>query len=611
MTEQTLTKPVSQNIQKTMNALSGTLSRLKSAFCPEAELEVNHAKVFINDVYDINQNTYTKIPNTYLNIIAPQLSRASQSIMSYIYRHTLGFHLPDGTPKTYDRISLSQFCKGIKTLNDQEETVQFDYGANLSKGAVIRNIKILTEVGVIFTFKCRNTLGVAEKWYFINTKENRVIVDALNQKLIFRSALTKLHPNQVYELAMKKLSGEVVETESVGQTPASKRMDAQMENTPAEKPEKQSHPQKEQPKLEVQIPVQEVKEIKEFKRIPVPEDYQTDLDFNNLMVHPVNEAHENYVSPIQVNDVQKKAILSADVITDNCSHKQRARDYLYKYLTEHVKMDTFEVKYLMKQFEPLKVLNRLGRIIDTDGIELLPYKLAHNLLGNPSDIPGDTCDADSNTQEYLHAHGMRFMRLTSIEDKYLPQYDLITERYNEKIKVKPTPEQLKEKILAFGVTLDTVKRLFESTDYDKIFIMYYKTLKTIPAENSRAPYFVSLARKGNEFFDSEYKEMVDKEYNYTPEFKEKCIMNSFIMKVWNVNYVNVSNPFEDANTSIVIDNALFRAEQYKQKFGNYPERILAKIKFTKENYENRVETMFKDKYFKSKKTLEAMLALVE
>ncbi len=85
----------------------------------------------------------TQIPNVILDLIIPGISEAETKCLLYICRRTYGFH------KEKDRISLSQFVDGLKDKDGKK----LDYGAGLSRPAVVEALKNLIGAGIIKAIK--------------------------------------------------------------------------------------------------------------------------------------------------------------------------------------------------------------------------------------------------------------------------------------------------------------------------------------------------------------------------------------------------------------------------------------------------------------------------
>lgn len=85
-------------------------------------------------------NSYTAIPNIYIDKYAAELSGAELQVLLYIVRRTLGFR------KMGDYISYSQFLNGIVTRDGR----RLDNGCGLkSRGALSQALKKLVELDLI------------------------------------------------------------------------------------------------------------------------------------------------------------------------------------------------------------------------------------------------------------------------------------------------------------------------------------------------------------------------------------------------------------------------------------------------------------------------------
>jgi phage replication O-like protein O len=104
----------------------------------------------------------TQIPNLLLDFVLPELPSGEMRCLLYICRRTFGFH------KEQDRISFSQFVKGIKDK---------DKGCGVTRPVVSESIKNLLEARAIFVQ--RDTRGNV---YKINLDLNPAeVVKKVNQ----------------------------------------------------------------------------------------------------------------------------------------------------------------------------------------------------------------------------------------------------------------------------------------------------------------------------------------------------------------------------------------------------------------------------------------------
>lgn len=86
----------------------------------------------------------TQIPNIILDFIIPGIPSAETKCLLYICRRTYGFH------KEKDRISLTQFVKGITSRADGEK---LDNGTGLSRPSVVEALRNLTGSGLVISTK--------------------------------------------------------------------------------------------------------------------------------------------------------------------------------------------------------------------------------------------------------------------------------------------------------------------------------------------------------------------------------------------------------------------------------------------------------------------------
>lgn len=97
----------------------------------------------------------TQIHNAILDYLLPFLNEAETKCVLYICRRTFGFH------KKKDRISLSQFVKGIKDKDGN----WLDLGTGLSRQSVVDALSVLS--GVELVKKAETAKG---NFYQINLK---------------------------------------------------------------------------------------------------------------------------------------------------------------------------------------------------------------------------------------------------------------------------------------------------------------------------------------------------------------------------------------------------------------------------------------------------------
>lgn len=90
-------------------------------------------------VFEATGQTFTAIPNYFLDHIAPQLSASELRVMLYIYRHTLGYQ------KLADSLSYDQFLNGVTTGDGR----RLDEGARVSRGSLVSALASLETKGLI------------------------------------------------------------------------------------------------------------------------------------------------------------------------------------------------------------------------------------------------------------------------------------------------------------------------------------------------------------------------------------------------------------------------------------------------------------------------------
>lgn len=86
---------------------------------------------------------FTMIPDQFFDEVMPHLSEAELRVLLSIVRRTFGFK------KARDNISLSQMVDGITTHDGQV----LDRGCGLSKSAVAKGLKLLSEKRIIMAMK--------------------------------------------------------------------------------------------------------------------------------------------------------------------------------------------------------------------------------------------------------------------------------------------------------------------------------------------------------------------------------------------------------------------------------------------------------------------------
>jgi DNA-binding MarR family transcriptional regulator len=90
-------------------------------------------------VFEATGQTFTTIPNYFLDHIAPNLSASELRVMLYIYRHTLGYQ------KLADSLSYDQFLNGITSGDGR----QIDEGTRISRGSLVGALASLEAKGLI------------------------------------------------------------------------------------------------------------------------------------------------------------------------------------------------------------------------------------------------------------------------------------------------------------------------------------------------------------------------------------------------------------------------------------------------------------------------------
>ena len=127
----------------------------------------------------------TQIPNILLDFVLPELPAGEMRCLLYICRRTFGFH------KEQDRISFSQFVKGIKDK---------DKGCGVSRPVVAEAIKNLLKAGAIFVQ--RDTRGNV---YKINLDMDLVeVVKKVNQLRYLTKSGKESKPKVVKLLNLQK-----------------------------------------------------------------------------------------------------------------------------------------------------------------------------------------------------------------------------------------------------------------------------------------------------------------------------------------------------------------------------------------------------------------------
>ena len=91
---------------------------------------------------------YTKVPNVFFDDILKHLNMGEVKVYLYLARHTFGYQ------KDVDKVSLSQFCKGIKRSAGK----RLDSGTGLARGTVIAALRSLESKEIIVRRKGRGTI---------------------------------------------------------------------------------------------------------------------------------------------------------------------------------------------------------------------------------------------------------------------------------------------------------------------------------------------------------------------------------------------------------------------------------------------------------------------
>jgi hypothetical protein len=151
-----------------------------------------------------NADTFTKIPNYILDWLMPELSPAELKVLLYVLRRTLGFH------KASDKISLDQFCEGVRKKNGDI----LDLGTGLSREGVIQATQRLEERGFLLVKRrgpgrkhvSEYSVGLSEIRAYINSQAK---VNALDQFKRRRKGQLRTRPkvNSVDHSSRKKVNG--------------------------------------------------------------------------------------------------------------------------------------------------------------------------------------------------------------------------------------------------------------------------------------------------------------------------------------------------------------------------------------------------------------------
>ena len=96
----------------------------------------------------VKPNT-TPTPDDLFDMFLPNLTHAELKVILYIIRRTYGFK------KYFDRISITQICKGITT----KENKQLDFGTGLSRQGAITAVQSLETKGLIIVKRVKTEDG--------------------------------------------------------------------------------------------------------------------------------------------------------------------------------------------------------------------------------------------------------------------------------------------------------------------------------------------------------------------------------------------------------------------------------------------------------------------
>jgi DNA-binding MarR family transcriptional regulator len=132
--------------------------------------------------------SFTRIPNWFLDQVAPELNPTQLRVMLYIYRHTIGYG------KTTDRISYDQFVSGIVTYDGR----RIDRGAGVSRRALVDALSYLEKQGLIT--RCRNEDSAIPAFAIVTatpTLDSALTVPPMEENNFSTTTTTKKENNQI------------------------------------------------------------------------------------------------------------------------------------------------------------------------------------------------------------------------------------------------------------------------------------------------------------------------------------------------------------------------------------------------------------------------------
>jgi hypothetical protein len=149
-----------------------------------------------------------QVPNVYIDEYLHMLSGNEFKVLVYAIRRIFGFN------KRVDRISISQFCEGIKSRNSGE---YLDHGTGLARATVIKALDNLEKYGLIARIKGndRNNNGAMYQLTFMPSEESPITEDYEERK-----EQDKKRMEQLREIKKEKeeIGGLTTERQSSHQT---------------------------------------------------------------------------------------------------------------------------------------------------------------------------------------------------------------------------------------------------------------------------------------------------------------------------------------------------------------------------------------------------------
>jgi hypothetical protein len=518
------------------------------------------------NIFQELQRDFVMIPRVLLEDYMAILNDTDLRCLLYIALHTTGYH------KNYDRISISQFVKGIQTVDEFGNTVQIDYGTGRCAYSVQLSLKKLEALKFIYRYRTFSPNGTNESYFFIPTKSNEIIIQALENKTLNRWHLNHLS----YQELLSKATPQPEEKESVGECPATEQMNELLEKT------ENSIPQQITEEHEYQVLEPERKRYSQSEDTTLVYQEPTEQRLIDLQHIMENSLPKTLSLPKVTIASDDETMLTSTTRTEGFA-KNRLREYLENFFT------VLETRQIIKNYNFEVIDVGVKHTVNEYGADMLRYKLLSYLQAHKDDFYEDR-----------KLDGMALSMAYSYNAPHYKKHDYkkVLDQFNKK---KPSPEQLKSIIVnKWGVDQKAATRYFSEIDYEKLFQMYIKALNKTDLDN-KAGYFVGLAKLGNKFYDANSAKYIKQTYDETNELAKRVDYIYPLCIIWNVDAGAMISETVGSDIHENIKVYIASLIRYKTSDGIYPERLVAKIKYTQkyypeylDSYRNQYPEMFKE-----------------